>query len=105
MDNVQMRWVRDVELRPPSGGACIGMPTEWWFPKKAESSIERQQRLTAKKTCMDCPVRQECLDYAIEAEETYGIWGGMSWNEREQEIAARRKAGTLKIRGRVLKAI
>jgi len=100
-----MRWVRDVDLRPPSGGACIGMPTEWWFPKKSETAEERAQRIAAKKICADCVVRQECLDYAIEAEEIYGIWGGMSGNEREQEIIARRKAGTLKIHGRVYKEV
>lgn len=105
METVQLRWVRDAELQPPSGGACIGLPTEWWYPKKAETSEQRQQRLTAKKVCMDCCVRKECLDYAIEAEEVYGIWGGLSFNEREQEIAKRRKDGTLKIRGRVLKSV
>lgn len=103
MENGQLRWMRDLELRPPSTGACAGMPTEWWFPMKSESALHRKQRLTAKQTCMTCCVREECLDYAIEGQEFYGIWGGMSWNEREKEVARRRANGTLRIHGRIVK--
>jgi WhiB family redox-sensing transcriptional regulator len=40
--------------------------------------------------CARCPVRQECLDYAIEARERYGIWGGTT--ERQRRRMARRIA-------------
>ena len=40
--------------------------------------------------CARCPVRQECLDYAIEARERYGIWGGTT--ERQRRRMVRRSA-------------
>ena len=103
MDYVRIRWVRDLELQPPSDGACIGHPTEWWFPSKSESSLQRHWRLKATAVCNQCSVRQECLDYAIEAEEVFGIWGGLSASAREVEARKRRELGTLVIRPRMVK--
>jgi len=40
--------------------------------------------------CARCPVRQECLEYAIEARERYGIWGGTT--ERQRRRMVRRTA-------------
>jgi len=40
--------------------------------------------------CARCPVRQECLDYAMEARERYGIWGGTT--ERQRRRIVRRSA-------------
>ncbi|MBY6683126.1 WhiB family transcriptional regulator [Rhodococcus sp. BP-316] len=37
---------------------------------------------TAKKLCEVCPVAAQCLEYAMDAEEPYGIWGGLSPEER-----------------------
>lgn len=36
----------------------------------------------AKLVCRDCPVRQQCLDYAVRANEQYGVWGGRTPDER-----------------------
>lgn len=36
----------------------------------------------AKAVCVECPVRQECLEYAITTNQEYGIWGGTSEEER-----------------------
>jgi WhiB family redox-sensing transcriptional regulator len=105
MNNAIMRWVRDLDLKPPSGGACMGHPTEWWFPSKSETSEQRYWRLKAQAICNECSVRQECLDYAIEAEEIFGIWGGLSASAREVETRKRRELGTLVIRPRVVKAL
>jgi len=61
---------------PPSSlgtdGACVGFPQEWWFDAEYGSVAERR----AKEICQGCPVRVECLDYAIRAPMEYGIWGG-----------------------------
>jgi Transcription factor WhiB len=43
----------------------------------------------AKAMCARCPIRQQCLDYAIDSHEAYGIWAGTSEEERRL-IAARR---------------
>lgn len=34
----------------------------------------------AKKICGDCPVRRQCLSYALETEERFGVWGGADEN-------------------------
>ena len=38
----------------------------------------------AKLICEFCPVKQECLDYAIENGEKHGVWGGLSERERRR---------------------
>jgi hypothetical protein len=36
----------------------------------------------AKRICGDCQVRAECLEYALERDEEYGVWGGLNRTER-----------------------
>jgi len=38
----------------------------------------------AKKVCRGCEVRAECLEYALEHDERFGIWGGLSERERRR---------------------
>jgi hypothetical protein len=38
----------------------------------------------AVKLCKTCPVRALCAAYAVEAEEVYGVWGGLTANQRKQ---------------------
>jgi WhiB family redox-sensing transcriptional regulator len=37
----------------------------------------------SKTLCADCPVQMLCLEYALEAKERDGIWGGLTRNERD----------------------
>lgn len=46
----------------------------------------------AKRICAGCPVQMECLDYAIEANENIGIWGGLGAKERRPLARARKVA-------------
>jgi hypothetical protein len=55
-----------------------GPAAESFFPEKGGSSRE------AKRICADCPVRIECLNYALRRDERYGVWGGMSERERRR---------------------
>lgn len=55
---------------------CAQTDPESFFPEKGGSTRE------AKKVCTSCPVRAECLDHALEHEERFGIWGGLSERER-----------------------
>lgn len=59
-----------------------GHDPAWWFPL-AEWSNRHPHVKQAKAVCRDCPVMGECLDYALE-HEAYGIWGGMTEQERER---------------------
>lgn len=50
------------------------------FERKADRA-ERERR--AKAICAECPVRRECLDYALSIREPHGIWGGLNEVERK----------------------
>lgn len=76
--------------------ACRGMNPDIFFsPDHFENKQEKEEReAQAKAVCVQCSVREECLDYALKAEERYGIWGGLA--EQERRALARRRAGGAK---------
>jgi len=39
----------------------------------------------AKAICADCPVRQQCLAFALDTRQVHGVWGGMSEDERRPQ--------------------
>jgi WhiB family redox-sensing transcriptional regulator len=47
----------------------------------------------AKAICATCPVQPECLRYAIETRQEYGIWGGTTEDERRGLRKAMHAAG------------
>jgi len=57
---------------------CAQTDPEAFFPEKGGSTRE------AKKVCIGCDVRAECLEYALEHDERFGIWGGLSERERRK---------------------
>jgi WhiB family redox-sensing transcriptional regulator len=57
---------------------CAQTDPEAFFPEKGGSTRE------AKKVCVSCEVRAECLEYALEHDERFGIWGGLSERERRK---------------------
>jgi len=57
---------------------CAQTDPEAFFPEKGGSTRE------AKKVCLTCEVRTECLDYALANDERFGIWGGLSERERRK---------------------
>jgi WhiB family redox-sensing transcriptional regulator len=59
-------------------GICHETDPESFFPEKGGSTRE------AKAICTGCPVRAECLDYALDNDERFGIWGGFSERERRK---------------------
>lgn len=70
-------------------GSCRELDPELWYPERADGT--RGDTRAAKQTCGWCPVRLECLVYALERREPYGIWGGMTAPER-RKILARKNA-------------
>jgi WhiB family redox-sensing transcriptional regulator len=57
---------------------CAQTDPEAFFPEKGGSTRE------AKRVCRSCEVRTECLEYALEHDERFGIWGGLSERERRR---------------------
>jgi WhiB family redox-sensing transcriptional regulator len=44
----------------------------------------------ARAICRNCPVARECLTHALESDERYGMWGGLTPNERKEINSVRR---------------
>ena len=59
-------------------GACQGVDPALFYPGRGGDTA------AAKAICSVCPVVAECLQYAIEAGERLGIWGGQSERQRRQ---------------------
>lgn len=57
---------------------CSQTDPEAFFPEKGGSTRE------AKRICVRCEVRAECLEYAVLNQERFGIWGGLSERERRR---------------------
>lgn len=57
---------------------CAQTDPEAFFPEKGGSTRE------AKKVCLSCEVRAECLEYALANDERFGIWGGLSERDRRK---------------------
>lgn len=67
-------------------GACRDLPAEWFHPERGESTTN------AKAVCASCSVRVDCLTWALDNHEKFGIWGGTSERERRR-IRRRLRAG------------
>ncbi|MGH3546105.1 MAG: WhiB family transcriptional regulator [Mycobacteriales bacterium] len=57
---------------------CAQTDPEAFFPEKGGSTRE------AKRICVSCEVRTQCLEYALAHDERFGIWGGLSERERRR---------------------
>lgn len=57
---------------------CAQTDPEAFFPEKGGSTRE------AKRVCLSCEVRGDCLEYALANDERFGIWGGLSERERRR---------------------
>jgi WhiB family redox-sensing transcriptional regulator len=76
------------KIREVGEVGCMQSDPDAFFPETGGNSYELQN---AKKICQRCPARVECLTYAIEAQEPFGLWGGMTARERIEISRKRRK--------------
>ena len=71
---------------------CRGMDSEIFFHPEGQRGDARQRREEqAKAICATCPVLQQCREHALKVREPYGVWGGLTEDERD-EILRRRTA-------------
>ncbi|MEH0449445.1 WhiB family transcriptional regulator [Streptomyces sp. B21-102] len=61
--------------------ACVGEDPELFFPVGTAGPALREAA-AAKRVCARCPVRAECLSYALGSGQTSGVWGGTGEQER-----------------------
>ncbi len=69
--------------------ACRDLDTDLFFPR-GETGAPLEQTVVAKAVCSGCPVRVPCLEFAMATRQEYGIFGGLT--EQERRSLARRRA-------------
>ena len=69
---------RDDDVSWQHKALCSQTDPEAFFPEKGGSTRD------AKRVCAQCEVREQCLEWAIDHDERFGIWGGMSERERRR---------------------
>jgi WhiB family transcriptional regulator, redox-sensing transcriptional regulator len=68
-----------------STAACRSADPELFFPI-SDSGPSLVQAAEAKAICAGCPVRRQCLAFAVRTRQVHGIWGGLT--ERERHVPA-----------------
>lgn len=73
---------------------CMKFDPDEFFPEKGSAQVQAQR---AKDLChgriegiLRCPRMKECLEFAIENRERFGVWGGKSERERTRIIRNRK---------------
>jgi len=74
----------DLDIDWQESSNCLGVDPDLFFPERGASTRE------AKDVCRACVVRMDCLEFALQNGEKFGIWGGMS--ERERRRIRRQRA-------------
>jgi WhiB family redox-sensing transcriptional regulator len=70
-------------------GLCREIPPAVFFPSDGVG-VE-----SARRICANCPVKEPCLEYALEFRIDHGVWGGCSERERRRILKRRRVAAAI----------
>jgi WhiB family transcriptional regulator, redox-sensing transcriptional regulator len=74
-------------------GACRQVdPSVFFHPEGERGPARRRRDDAAKAVCASCPVMTQCRQHALTVREPYGVWGGMTEDEREAYYAKAKKA-------------
>ena len=71
------------------GAQCLGMNDMMFPPERV-----RQSTITGVCWSPECPVRKDCLEFALRTNQDSGVWGGHTTTERRRMRVAIRKALT-----------
>ncbi len=64
---------------------CKGIDPDLFHPdENDEDQVKVAKKEKAKAICAECPVRLDCLEFAINKPEKDGIWGGATKDERDK---------------------
>lgn len=69
--------------------ACRGQDPDLFFPIGTTGPAPAQLE-QARAVCRRCPVQERCLEWALETDQTIGVWGGTT--ESERRALKRRRA-------------
>lgn len=70
--------------------ACKGMDTDLFFLDQFGQAANTERLKIVRPLCKECPVRQQCLEYAVDNSIDIGIWGGLTGRERRKYRNGRR---------------
>lgn len=73
-DNDNCEWMSEAK--------CKGHPAEIWFVDNYQDNKGRRNTVIAKSICASCSVAKDCLEYANDNKELFGVWGGLTPKER-----------------------
>jgi WhiB family transcriptional regulator, redox-sensing transcriptional regulator len=74
-------------------GACRRVdPAVFFHPEGERGPARRRRDDAAKAVCASCPVLAQCRQHALTVREPYGVWGGMTEDEREAYYAKAKQA-------------
>ena len=83
-------WTTLVADEPPGRwtwqAACVGADPELFFPASEDQANE------GKQICVTCPVKPECLRYSLATAQEWGIWGGLTEQERLVVLGRKRRS-------------
>ena len=65
--------------------SCVGLDSSIFYPPTDREAGR------AKAVCAECPVRQDCLEFALTVREKEGVWGGLTAVERQRLVRRRRR--------------
>jgi WhiB family redox-sensing transcriptional regulator len=71
--------------------SCLEEDPDLFFPVGTTGPAV-DQTARAKAVCEGCPVRSECLAWALDTAQDAGVWGGLDEEERREIRRARRRA-------------
>ena len=69
--------------------ACKNLPTDFFYKIEERGVLKLIDVEVFRFTCAPCPIWKQCLGYASRNED-YGVWGGMTTDEREAVIDNRK---------------
>jgi hypothetical protein len=82
---VSPQWFNDEY--PDKEARCVSFPAtkeqDPWYPEEdVEESYKEAKDICLGTYSTPCPLKDQCLEFALSNNERYGIWGGMSPEER-----------------------
>lgn len=66
--------------------SCRGNDELFFHPHGEREPARSDRERAAQDLCRRCPVRRECAGHALEMGEPYGVWGGVTETEREEQL-------------------
>lgn len=83
-----------------SRAACLDEDPELFFPVgENDSGPTGAQVEAARKVCFGCPVRLDCLSWALDTVQMHGVWGGSTPQDR-RDMLPRRSSAPKEVRSR-----